>query len=368
MVRPNGEYQRRVNLGDPIGPGIDLALGDGGNTSTHAFGTFGFYVDVKTQSSSWWTRYGVTNYYAIRACFDGFALEVRTEEDGSVRYKPGNSTPKTDCHDADQNGVTPNWPLHRLEMESPPRRIHNLDAYCLKARVNCYRNLGSDATPGCINDRDQCQAELDRKLAFFDKGKHTLAPPWAASGHGRWSAGNQRLEWALVRVPESRQGSNVLPDMFTWAVRCPNGAMPTWEGCDVPLKQNPCRSVRNLKPGDVVYWRGARTGCSVGVFHKFKSMVWSGNEKNMNLEPSEEYTVISYGRGDDDNFTCYGNTGAAVWNASGEVLGLFSLSKPPNLACGQGYALITPIEDVLADIKAFSGREITGIRKITQDV
>lgn len=165
-----GDYQTRVNLGDSIGPSMYVTTEDDDEKHNPGLGTMGFYVDVKTQSRPVWTAYGVTNYHVVRPCFDGFSL-AKVNENGRVKLEADAPISGSDCHDADYNGVVPNRPFQRQNMEAPPRQTHNITISQLRIALSRFRTPPPHARPQeraeYHQERDRLELELNQKLAFF---------------------------------------------------------------------------------------------------------------------------------------------------------------------------------------------------------
>lgn len=364
-----GDYQTRVNLGDSIGPSLYLTTEDDGEKHNPGLGTMGFYVDIKTQSRLEWTTYGVTNYHVVRPCFDGFSL-AKVKEKGREKLEADAPIFGSDCHDADYNGVVPNRPFQRQNTEAPPRQTHNMTISRLRMVLGRFRTPPPHARPQERAEhhqkRDRLELELNQKLAFFDQDKHLLGPPWLSSGFNRKSPSNQRLDWALIEVPEGRRGSNVLPDYYSTWIEQPldEKLLPHRDACGIPLKNPGGQSIHSMKEGDVVFKRGARTGCTSGTYQRLKTSVVLRHDKYTRTT-SDEYMFIPHPELFGSTMPAIadrGDSGAAVWNASGELLGLMFTGLSPQGTENRGYSFITPIEDVLADIKRISHGKITDIR------
>ena len=373
---PSFEYRDLVHLGDEIGPSVYL-FGEDGKKRSPGFGTLGCYVEVKTKSTPVWTRYGLTNYHVMRPAFNGFSIEIIMKEDGSLEARPGAPSLGSRCWDTDRNGFAPSQPPpHHHTIEAPPRRTHDFIVWHSEETLKRRRKSnGPDTLQKHLDHQQEDQLELDRHLAFFDQGKHTMGPLLAVSGLARRSVGNQRLDWALLSVQESRQGTNALPLFWTYRLRkMSRGYRPLVPGYGSLVASSNNQSLRNLKSGDKIFKYGARTGLTPGFYHNFKTKCRLQHDQHagMDMKPSDEYvfipTEVGYERvmdeywNTDPMFSKDGDSGAVVYDESGNVLGLLYTGQTPKEAGSRGYAIITPIEDILADIKAVSNGVITDIR------
>lgn len=211
--------------------------------------------------------------------------------------------------------------------------------------------------------------EWDAKIAFFDSGRHHLGSPWVGSGFDRRTAGptRSRLNWALIRVEESRRGSNVLPDTRQWIKEAPydfeETPLPLECARGVPMKP-PQDALKTLTGGETLYKVGATTGLTIGRFSKYKDGVKLDHDKHISSGPSCEAALIGCPErlAGGPVFADRGDSGAAVWDGSGRLVGLVFTGHAPRQAGKQALAYVTPIEDVFEDIIAFSKGQITGIR------
>ena len=352
-------YQERVNFGGDIGPMVYLFDRDG-NKQNSGLGTLGCYVEVRTRKVPTWTRYALTNYHVVRPCFDGFTLNLDNQKDGKSAYDEKTAPTKgSSCWKADAKGFGPAQPPQRHEVESPSRRTHNLLVHDL------LQNMGTlnEEYPHQPDKLQPCQEELECRLAFFDNGRNRLGSLWAGSGFSRRSDGNQRMDWALVHVQEDRQGSNTLPPSSAWAGNVHRLLFP--KAFNVPLKHSTFYSIRDMKSGDLVYKYGVATGYTSGTYHRYKVDCRIRHDKYMGMRPSGEFLFVPHETleiGGTPLFASNGDSGSVVFNRLGYVIGLLFTGQKPKESTDTGYALITPIEDVFADIKKFADGAITDIR------
>lgn len=119
-----------------------------------------------------------------------------------------------------------------------------------------------------------------------------------------------------------------------------------------------------MESRDPVFKYGATTGHTSGRYQKYKAECSVRHDKYLNMGTSG-YMFIPHGKEGKNSRLPFGNkgdSGAAVFNAWGQVVELLFTGEKPKRSAGPGYALITPIEDVLADIKPLSKGNIADIR------
>lgn len=134
---------------------------------------------------------------------------------------------------------------------------------------------------------------------------------------------------------------------------------------EVPLRQSAFQSIRDMKTGDMVYKYGASTGYPSGTFHGYKPICRLSHDKYVDMEPSGEYVFIAHKEPELKNapyIANKGDSGSVVFNKYGHIVGLLFTGQTPTNASKTGHALITPIEDVLDDIKLSFDGEIIDIR------
>lgn len=191
-------YKQRVDFGSEIGPSLYLVDYDR-NELNSGFGTFGGYVQIRTTTNPGWTRYALTNFHVIRPCFYGFQFDTGKKKDGKAVFD-ARTAPRQEssCWKADSKGFGPSKPAQRRGVESPSRRTHNLAVRDVEKVVEGYRVR----YPHHLHLLQPYHGDLERRIAFFDEGQNELGFLWAGSGLSRRSGGNQRLDWALIRVRE----------------------------------------------------------------------------------------------------------------------------------------------------------------------
>lgn len=155
----------------------------------------------------------------------------------------------------------------------------------------------------------------------------------------------------------------MLPNLSVWSVNCRQDHLPSI--ANVPLRQSGSHSIRGMNSGDPVCKLGAATGYTSGIYHRFKQECWLKHDKHMGMTPSSEFVFMPHRKPPEPGMrylASHGDSGAAVFDRSGHVIGLLLTGQTPENANNPGPAVITPIEDVLADIKISSGEQITDIR------
>ncbi|SPN96495.1 uncharacterized protein DNG_00023 [Cephalotrichum gorgonifer] len=356
-------YQKLVNLGDDFGPSLYLKRDDG-KLSNPGFGTLGCYVEVKRTSPDW-RRYGLTSYHTIRPCFEGFSVKAVRQPNGLWKSVPEDPADNTTLREVDLRGRFPNSPVSCHSVESPSRWAHNYSVYELKHTLRDLQEAGGD-NQEYSDLKHHMGTELEGKIAFFDGEKHVLGAIWAASGLGQRTKDNQRLDWALLDVIQDRQGGNKLPTYASWIEKYAHNHRPLPGGNGVPLKPAPSQPISKLHGGELAFKLGARSGQTLGSYSRYRTDSKVKYDEYMGAQMSSQYVFVPHGGKDDGSsstpFADEGDSGAVVYNASGEGLGLLFTGQVPKEAGGQGYFLVTPMEDVFKDIKSLSRGEITDIR------
>ncbi|KAF5022158.1 hypothetical protein F66182_5793 [Fusarium sp. NRRL 66182] len=110
---------------------------------------------------------------------------------------------------------------------------------------------------------------------------------------------------------------------------------------------------------------GSSTGPTTGLFFEYRAAVSLKDDKHLQSAVSKEY--VFYSRNLDSStsfsFCAKGDSGSAVFDGAGRIVGLFFTGTMLNNAAERGTAgYVTPIEYVFQDIKDFSKGRITDIR------
>lgn len=117
----------------------------------------------------------------------------------------------------------------------------------------------------------------------------------------------------------------------------------------------------------MVFKRGAGTGCTSGTYQRLKAGVVLRHDKYTRTT-SDEYLFVPHPEPFGSTMCAiadHGDSGAAVWNALGELLGSFT-GQSPQGSEKRGYSFVTPIDDVYADTEKFRVRKslTSGFRHI----
>lgn len=364
------EYQQTVGLGDDIGPAHYIQVDGDDQLCFPGFGTLGCWVEVKTldhNEKEKWTKYALTNYHIVRPSFDGFQLG-KDDQGKSVQLAPVKGSV---LWNADLKGVYPKSPAAKVPIESPTRRTHSWAVHDLELKLQ-KTNLFAD--PARVA---RIRKALQDKRAFFDENKHIFGTVYCASGYTRRTKDNGRLDWALIKpMDEARIGKNELKTEKEWhavgydeSMQPENSARMGPNESRALLKDPPKKGgIKEVKNGDVVYKIGSTTGPTGGRFSIPKMDVSLSEDrhvqefmaKKQRSYLSKEYIFFGMGKGN-NILAKKGDSGSVVFDKHGNAIGLLFRGCQANLEA-DSYAFITPIEDVFADIKAYSGNKILDIR------
>ncbi|KAF4498924.1 hypothetical protein FAGAP_4937 [Fusarium agapanthi] len=366
----HGEYRDSVNLGDDISASQYFDRDDGKSFNPPC-GTLGCYLEIKTTMNTQWTKVGLTNYHIARSGFQGWTVDDKVNG-GPI---PGPPSSNSQLLNVDHKGWKSGMAGDLTPFESPSRLKHNFTVWDLKQRIQEAKDIVQD-DPSEERKKHLAglEGELQRKIDFFDQNKQLLGPLIAASGYGRRSTNNHRLDWALIEVPEHRQGSNCLPPEGEWTKYYHHRFYrPHPRTYGQPLK-NQGQSMlphenrlSNLPRVSNVWKLGTTTKLTAGKFSKFKNDVKLTEETHMPQAGSEEYCFVYKKGRNNPPFSGHGDSGAAVFDHKGCIVGLLFRGQVPNRTdlAGTGVTYVTPIEDVFLDIKKFTKGtkcEITHIR------
>jgi hypothetical protein len=358
-----GDYQSRANLGADISAAIYLKRSDEKLVSS-LIGTLGCYLEVKTRSNQTWTKYALTNHHVIRPCFDGFQCTTMAGPDGKTSTRMMDPLPNSPLAQMDAKGAFPNDDSG-FPVEHPSRSKHNSSLSMIHTVITKF--TAESSSPSALQAAvAPYEKERSDKIAFFDEGKNVLGNVWASSGYKRRSPDNQRLDWALISVRSDRQGENRLPLQAEWAATYHPEDWPNFSTFGNMLQPQGDVSLRYMAPGTAVFKSSAITGARSGVFHRFKADACSISEdKYLGLKKSSQYVCIGKSLGrlvyTDSRFVDKGDSGCAVFDRQGRAVGLLFTGLQPQRGL-EGYAYVTPIEDVFEDIKKFAKGGITDIR------
>ena len=351
-LRPETPYKTAVDLGADIGASKYVTAEDGQLVSpTH--GTLGCWLEIKSDEFPNWTKVALTNYHVIRAAYDGFTVGVN---DGQrVAKAPTAGSPLLRI---DQGGVVPTQEAPRIE--HPTRAKHHFRVEDLRQLLTLFPSSTGKAE----------QDELDHMLDFFDKGKNEFGTVYGASGFGRRTPNNGRLDWALILpLDQGRVGMNKLPSLEDWHGKYPGSyaisRYPRVETFGAMLGQPPPSGLRGLGHEENIYKVGATTRLTVGQFSKTVSSLKLRDDEHGGGGFSQEYAVVGAlvaNTSGDARVADMGDSGSVVWDKEGRPVDLLFRGQKPQQTDKGVVAYVTLIEDVLADIKDFSGGRIHEIR------
>ncbi|KAF4980042.1 hypothetical protein FZEAL_3904 [Fusarium zealandicum] len=383
-MRINGDYQQTANLGDDVGSAHYITRSDNVQSSP-GLGTLGCFVEIKTTNNPDWTRYALTNYHVTRSAFKGFVLRAVGDES-----RTGKPKDPSDLLQTDEEGYWPAKSVSPCNFESPSRTKHSYTMWSIDDEIELLteeqkwdeeliKSRGDKEAEKRIADcetaKEALEDEKERKLDFFKRGDQILGELYCASGFKRRARDNHRLDWALIKLHNSRQWSNRLPSKDVWAKQYHRAARPRRlhgtalkeqsKTILLPNQGNPFKFTWNV-------WKvGTATGPTTGEFHQLKADVcltddkhiWK-DDKDLLAGCSSEYLFQPTDTDTDMNtiFAAPGDSGSVVFDDEGGVVGLLCRGQRPNGSTDRGFACVTPIEHVFQDIKDFSKGQITGIR------
>lgn len=345
---PYRKYKTRVDLGEDIGAGGYFRRGP--YTRAPSIGTLGCWIEIKTLEEPRWKKYALTNYHVVRPAFDGLDIS------GMPPVKD------SDLWNADIKGVNPSFMSKTLtaDIEHPTRAKHHFAVEVLASDIE-------DEGPNASSDLKE---HLDNILSFFNNGEQHFGTVSWASGYTRRTASNGRLDWALIKpTGVHRIGRNTLPSRADWHQRGYITSRPRDRG---HLQQPPAGGLGSLGNGTPMFKVGTVTGPTAGLFSGSKGKVRIEEDKHVqyymrslqgrSCSLSDEFLFMGFPVPAEHWIAMNGDSGSVVFNSDGAAVGLL-LTGGRRLTHGvSSYAYITPIEDVFADIKAFSNGQITDIR------
>ncbi|KAG5743747.1 hypothetical protein H9Q70_013539 [Fusarium xylarioides] len=361
-------------------------------------GTLGCFIQIKTKTNPDWRTCALTNYHVVRPAFDGFTLVSDPKETG---YKPGPPLEGSDLLKVDKLGFSPNMVpdgtvkdkkvleklLHAapVHFESPSRTKHNftlaltdIDLSGVKQQEERARMRLQSTKAGpqkAIATRnletakqkvETLETEVRQKTAFFDQGREKVGTLLLAAGFKRKVAG-RRMDWALILLDEHRQWSHDLPDGEVWASKYDSLAAHPDETFGYPLTEQ-MRSIEGTNGVGRAFKVGSTTGPSVGKFWGVKDKVKLQEDKYLGKGNRLETKELIFAgdafiaRDKSSKFCAKGDSGSAVFDELGGIVGLVFRGHKHNNSYNDGYGYVTPIEHVFEDIVDFSKGHITDIR------
>ncbi|EWG38280.1 hypothetical protein FVEG_01538 [Fusarium verticillioides 7600] len=367
-------------------------------------GTLGCFIQIKTKNNPVWRTCALTNYHVVRPAFDGFTLVPDPKEKG---YMPGPPLEGSDLLKVDKFGFSPNMvpdgmvkenkvlekvldaaPVH---FESPSRTKHNFTVALTdidlrekkqreeRARVRLQSTQDGPQKPIATRNFEAVKQEIEaletdvrQKKAFFDEGREKVGTLLLAAGFQRKVDG-RRMDWALILLDEHRPWSHDLPTGEVWASKYDDPAAHPDETFGYPLTEQ-MRSIEGTNGVGRAFKVGSTTGPTVGKFWGVKDRVTLQEDKYLGkgnrLETKERIfagdTFFVRGqpgvKGQPGKFCAKGDSGSAVFDELGGIVGLVFRGHKHRESYDDGYGYVTPIEHVLEDIVAFSKGNITEIR------
>lgn len=215
--------------------------------------------------------------------------------------------------------------IERLQVEHPApsdtmATIKHLEAFCLK--------------PDCPSSTTQWLKDL-RDATTAPSIGHLIS----ASGY-RLNDNRHRMDWALIQV-SSYMAKNRPPlkDFLESHTFDPNA--PHYNVTPDSIITNLC----DLIPGSWAVKGGKCTGSTCGDINRLPRIIqWDDGQE------SEEADFVGWAQ----NFAQAGDTGSFVVDSFGNLVGLL-IAADPVTSC----AFVTPIREVVADVKAMTGGNLT---------
>ncbi|KAK3364341.1 hypothetical protein B0T25DRAFT_576618 [Lasiosphaeria hispida] len=368
-----GLYSKEVKAGSDISAGCYITRNDN-KPSSPMVGTLGCWVQIKVKDKDWMTM-GLTCYHVLRPCLKGYMVGAAKTQVPGLSEKVDHecmSNPAKDsaCWTADIKGFTPK-DMPTLEMvEHPPRIKHNFNVTDKQVHIKNLKELHQPT--------EAQEAELKEVLDFFNNGHQYFGRPFVASGYLQRTKTNGRLDWALIQpFDDTRVGGNSLPTVQDWRSK---GYIQS----QMPAKQDGCVlepqgiSIHDrVKDVTVVHDKvfgfkmGASTRCTVGELSWAKTTCTIAEEKyiagrSQKERRSTEFVFAPVQLDPTVRFGNRGDSGAVVFDNLGRVMGLLFTGELPQ-QCAAGYSLVTPIEDVFANIKEFSCGQVEDIRLLGEE-
>jgi hypothetical protein len=343
-------YGKKVNLGDEIGMGFHSPCVDD-RTRPSGFGTVGCYVKVKKGGN--WRTFALTNYHVVRPLFDGFELDLVEESQSASKV----TRQGTALHTADHEGLKTEQGRRPPAVEHPARTTH---LRILGYLENCIDQEKTKRLEGPIQKRLEAQYQVKKR--FFDEDRHKFGRLWAASGFMRRSAAGHHMDWALIAPAANRIGANSLPSKATWRQSNRGCLEPPTPDTHTHLRgPSPEATLGRTKGNTIMLKMGANSGPTTAQYSNCKGSLGEARYVGDKRQTDEHLFVSCEAIDSRDRLSLAtaGDSGAVVYNDEGKVVGLVSRGLAPQQSPKGSktfpYPYVTPIEDVFADIKAFTG-------------
>ncbi|KAK1834231.1 hypothetical protein QBC39DRAFT_431989 [Podospora conica] len=363
-------YTKAVRLGGSLSATSNIIRSDG-KEAYPTVGTLGCWVEIKTRYQKSWQKMGLTCYHVFRPCLPGYQVGTCTpkgKDDGlPVIYSASMApAPNSLCLAVDKKGIVPKKVADsvNLTVEHPARMRHVLTVDELEARIAQLEKAGLDTSKD--------NQELAQKIKFFDEESAAFGKLHFASGYLRRSKTGGRLDWALIKPDDdSRVGRNLLPSLDWFEHRGYPLSRQPFDG-DIVMKSQALSLHDHVATVDsktaVIkelsgFKLGATTGATAGRLSAYSNTVKIGEENHLRLRRpnfySNEYCFV-------DAFAGGGDSGAAVYDEVGRIIGLVFRGQQPHQAGTERLTYVTPIEDIFKDIKDISQGDVVGIRLLRE--
>ncbi|KAF4428272.1 hypothetical protein F53441_14048 [Fusarium austroafricanum] len=370
-----GDYHETAQLGDDIGPARTIIRTDGEERDAGC-GTLGCFIRMKTATEDW-QAYALTNHHVVRTAFEGFTLVP--DATGS---KKGPPVKGSQLWRVDEKGYYPNAKQTPVIIESPSRAKHNFTIAYIDQEIATHKRKATEKRlrlPGAPDrkrlERDisrhnatisELEVERQRKIDFFEEGKQVLGEIYATSGFLRECHG-RKMDWALIKLDPSRPWSNDLPSAEDWFNQYSHtDAEPN--RIEAPILDR-TQSIEKGNEVGPVFKNGTTTGPTTGEFFVELQKIQLVDDEHLGDKRFATDELVFGPRAGftgRKKFCDRGDSGSAVFDDDGGIVGLFFRGHAHDRSHAGGYGYITPIELVFEDIKQFSNGTITDIRIAAQ--
>lgn len=189
--------------------------------------------------------------------------------------------------------------------------------------------------PDCPSGNLQCLEKIRRAATA-----PTIGNVIATSGH-RLNENSRRMDWAIIQVSGRMTENKPPPAAHLTDLGYPRFGPAGYRVTSDSIIQQTCE----IRPGSWVVKNGKSTGVTSGRVSRLTRLVqWE------NQQESEEVDVVGLTK----DFAQAGDSGSFVVDEDGNLVGLL-IATDLITSCG----LVTPIEELLADVKAMTGGYLT---------
>ena len=218
--------------------------------------------------------------------------------------------------------------------EGLPRASVELPAYTDGVERVRYleKELARKHYPEMQRDLD----DIQRSLKNPKIGEVLIASGFRKNDCGR------RMDWAFVETPRTFR-KNGLPNPQSFGQN-------TWTPTEYKMSgKSFASSISVLNPGDWVCKNGRSTNITAGEVNRMDRVInWEEHPGFI----SSEVDVLGLG----DDFGAPGDSGSAVFNADGELVGLLIGVDP--YANQENSGIVTPVQDIFEDVEKREGVKI----------